>query len=78
MHKSELSRQGKWSWLKSCSIKNQNPGMLNIPLSGGADEKVTTPRRADYLCLETGRIGYVRAGCLLQAGYFRCHLLGLV
>ncbi|MCL6334947.1 hypothetical protein EXT66_15595 [Pectobacterium carotovorum subsp. carotovorum] len=40
---------------KSCPIQKQNSGMINTPLNGGgADEKVTIHRRADYLCHEAG------------------------
>ncbi|BEI21373.1 hypothetical protein STH22820_32730 [Edwardsiella ictaluri] len=39
---------------KSCAIQKQNSGMINTPLNGGgADEKVTIHRRADYLCPES-------------------------
>lgn len=47
---------------KSCSVQKQNAGMINAPLNGGgANEKATIHRRADYLCPEAGsRLSWVR------------------
>ena len=40
---------------KSCSIQEQNSGMIMTHLNGGcADEKVTIHRRADCFCPEAG------------------------